>query len=154
VIALIVAFGFTSFRGGLALPSPGPSSIGGAISSPSLAVVSPTFAPTASPAPTPSPTPIPTASASVAPSPTPTPVVSPSPSPTPAAPLPPAFVGLKPCPDSPDCYLYRVRSGDNLTRIATKFGITLAALKAANPTITDPSLVHVGDILRVPLPPT
>jgi LysM repeat protein len=40
-----------------------------------------------------------------------------------------------------------------MTSIAAKFGITLAALKAANPEIRDPSLLHVGDTLRVPLPP-
>jgi hypothetical protein len=149
--ALVVAFAFTSIRGGLALPGASPGSIAGVSPTPSLVAASPTVAPT--PSPTSSPTPSPSPSPSVAPSPTPTPLASPSPSPTPVASVPPAFVGLKPCLDSPACYLYRVRSGDNLTRIAAKFGITLAALKAANPTITDPSLVHVGDILRIPLPP-
>ena len=40
-----------------------------------------------------------------------------------------------------------------MTSIAAKFGITLTALKAANPAIKDPSLLHVGDTLRIPLPP-
>jgi LysM repeat protein len=40
-----------------------------------------------------------------------------------------------------------------MTGIAARFGITLAALKQANPEITDPSLLHVGDRIRVPLPP-
>ncbi len=151
VVALVVAFAFTSIRGGLTLPGASPSSIAGASPTPSLVAASPTVAPT--PSATPSPTSTASPPPSVAPSPTTTPLTSPSPSPTPVASVPPAFVGLKPCPDSPACYLYRVRSGDNLTRIAAKFGITLAALKAANPTITDPSLVHVGDILRIPLPP-
>jgi LysM repeat protein len=47
-----------------------------------------------------------------------------------------------------------VKSGDSLTGIAAKFGITLAALKKANPEVTDPSLLHVGDVIRIPLPPS
>ena len=43
--------------------------------------------------------------------PDPSPSVAASPSGTPQPSLPPAFVGLKPCTDAPDCYLYRVRSG-------------------------------------------
>jgi LysM repeat protein len=59
---------------------------------------------------------------------------------------------LKPCPDAQDCYLYRVRSGDNLTRIAQRFGVTASAIRRLNPEITDPSLVHAGDVIRIPLP--
>jgi LysM repeat protein len=66
--------------------------------------------------------------------------------------VPAAYAGLKPCPDAPDCYLYRIHAGDNLTAIAKRFGITLVALKAANPEVKDPSLLHVGDKIRVPLP--
>jgi spore germination protein YaaH len=61
-------------------------------------------------------------------------------------------VGLEPCPDRPDCYLYRVRSGDTLTAIAGHFGITLQALRAANPEIAYPSLIRVGDTIRISLP--
>jgi hypothetical protein len=71
---------------------------------------------------------------------------------TPSATLPPAFAGLKACPDRTGCYLYRIRSGDNLTAVAQRFGVTLAALRTANPEIIDPSLIHVGDLIRIPVP--
>ncbi len=148
--ALVVAFAFTSLRGGIALPSAGPSA--GAVVSPdgaaSTVIASPTdgapasSSASASTSPSPSPSPIPTAS----------PSPSPTASPTPSASLPPAFAGLKPCPDLDRCYIYRIQSGDNLTAIAKRFGITIVALKAANPDIKDPSLLHVGDKIRVPLP--
>jgi len=156
VAALIVAFAFTSLRGGLALPSVGASAGAEAGQSPSRSAgavspaVSPSIEASVGPTPSPTPSPTPTPSPSQAASPTP----SPSPSPTPAASLPAAYVGLKPCPDAPDCYLYRIHPGDNLTAIAKRFGITVTALKAANPEIKDPSLLHVGDKIRVPLPPS
>jgi LysM repeat protein len=144
-VAVVAVLVFTTLRGGISLPSQAPGSAAGSVA---LATASPTPspspAPTASPSPTPSPSPAPTAS----PSPSPAPTASPSPSPS----LPAAYQGLKPCPGSPACYLYRVHAGDSLTAIALRFGITLQALKAANPSIKDPSLLHVGDILRIPLP--
>ncbi len=154
VAALIVAFAFTSLRGGLALPSVGASAGAGVSPSPlgSTAAVSPVVSPstepsvTVSPSPSPSATPSPSPSGSASPSPTSTPT------PSPAASVPPAYAGLKPCPDAPDCYIYRIHPGDNLTAIAKRFGITVIALKAANPEIKDPSLLHVGDKIRVPLP--
>ncbi len=154
VAALIVAFAFTSLRGGLALPSAGasPGAEVGQSPSGSVAAASPVASPSteASVGPTPSPSPSPTPSSSPSQAPSPTP--SASPSPTPAASVPAAYAGLKPCPDAPDCYVYRIHPGDNLTAIAKRFGITVAALKAANPEIKDPSLLHVGDKIRVPLP--
>jgi LysM domain-containing protein len=141
VAALVIAFAFTSYRGGLTLPgavpdpgSNGPSSI-------------PSDAVSPSPPPGPSPTAIPS------PSPSPSPSAAPSPTGTPGPSVPPAFVGLKPCPDALDCYLYRVRSGDTLTGIAEHFGVTKAAVQELNPEITNPSLIHVGDMIRIPLPP-
>jgi LysM repeat protein len=144
VVALVVAFAFTSLRGGLSLP--------GAL--PSLGTVSPSPSPSQllSPSPTPAPSPTPTASPTPVPSPTSSPSPAPTSSGTPRPSVPPAFVGLKPCPDAPDCYLYRVRSGDNLTRIAQRFGVAASAIRRLNPEITDPSLIHVGDVIRIPLP--
>ncbi len=145
VICLAIAFVFTSLRGGLALPgaTPGPdASAGVALTSPSP-MEAPTAVPSASSAtstPTPSPTPVE--------SPTPSPVASP----TPSVSLPAAYAGLKPCSDRSRCYLYRIRSGDSLTKVADRLGVTLAAIKAINPAIKDPSLIHVGDVIRVPLP--
>lgn len=157
VVALVIAFVFTSSRGGLAMPSPSPDAaavVGPSV--PSAAVGSSTVVPSATPSiePStgPSPTPSPSPASSSSPSPTPSPSPTVGPTPTPAASVPAAYAGLKPCPDAPDCYLYRIHAGDNLTAIAKRFGVTLVALKAANPEVKDPSLLHVGDKIRVPLP--
>jgi hypothetical protein len=144
VICLVIAFVFTSLRGGLALPGAttgSDASAGGALTTPG-----PTTVPSA-PSATPSPSPAPTPSPSEAPSPS-----AATPSPSPVASLPAAYAGLKPCPNRARCYLYRIRSGDSLTKVADRFGVTLAAIKAINPEITAPSLLHVGDVIRVPLP--
>ncbi len=140
--ALAVAFAFLSIRGGLALPAgelateSAVASAGGPVASPPPPSVSlpPSQSPSPSPAGTPSLSPAGTPAAS-------------------SAALPTAYAGLDPCPDRPNCYVYRVRSGDTMTSIARHFGITPQALRAANPEISDPNLLHVGDILRVPLPP-
>jgi LysM repeat protein len=44
---------------------------------------------------------------------------------------------------------YKVKSGDTMWAIAQKFGVSLAALKAANPTV-DPLTMRVGTILIIP----
>jgi LysM repeat protein len=48
--------------------------------------------------------------------------------------------------------LYTVRPGDTLGEIARRFGTTLGALRAANPSITDVHRIRVRQRLRVPLP--
>jgi hypothetical protein len=45
---------------------------------------------------------------------------------------------------------YRVKRGDTLASIARKFGITQRRLLRANPTITDPDRIKVGDRIRIP----
>src|SRR4051812_49776696 len=42
---------------------------------------------------------------------------------------------------------YIVRSGDMLSAIAARFGVTLAALEAANPQIADPNRIFPGQII-------
>ena len=45
---------------------------------------------------------------------------------------------------------YRVKSGDTLAKIAKKFKITVAALEAANPELTNADHIEVGQILIIP----
>lgn len=45
---------------------------------------------------------------------------------------------------------YTVRSGDTMSGIAAKFGISLAALEAANPQVRNPNLIYVGEVLNLP----
>lgn len=165
VIALGAAFLFTTSRGGLSMPGGGSSAPGTAAGSgvPGASTANPTVEPVpASPAPSvsasaaaaPTMTPAPSTVRSPTPGPTARPSAAPTtgPAQTPSPSPPPAFAGLDACPDRVGCYLYRIRSGDNLTLVALRFGITLTALRAANPGIVDPSLIHVGDLIRVPVP--
>jgi LysM repeat protein len=46
----------------------------------------------------------------------------------------------------------KVKSGDNMSAIAAKAGVSLAAMKAANPQISNPSLIKPGQVLNVPAP--
>ncbi|HEV8429499.1 MAG TPA: LysM domain-containing protein [Pyrinomonadaceae bacterium] len=45
---------------------------------------------------------------------------------------------------------YVVKAGDTLSKIAARNGITLTELLKANPTITNPNLIKVGDVISVP----
>ncbi len=44
----------------------------------------------------------------------------------------------------------KVKSGDSMSALAAKAGVSLAAMKAANPQITNPSLIKPGQVLNVP----
>jgi N-acetylmuramoyl-L-alanine amidase len=44
-----------------------------------------------------------------------------------------------------------VRTGDQLSRIARKYGVTVAAIQKAN-NIKNPNLIRVGQKLIIPLP--
>ena len=44
---------------------------------------------------------------------------------------------------------YKVRSGDNLSAIAARFGTTVAEISALN-NIKNPSLIRVGQVLKLP----
>jgi LysM repeat protein len=88
----------------------------------------PTVSATASPKPTTTPKPTPTPTASATPKPTPTPTSSPTTS---------AYVN------------YKVVTGDTLWSIASKFGVTVARIQAANSLGTSTS-IRVGQTLKIP----
>ena len=59
--------------------------------------------------------------------------------------------GATPLPTTvPSASNYTVVSGDTLSSIAANFGVTLAALEAANPQITNPSLIFPGNVIAIP----
>ncbi|MDY0113713.1 MAG: DUF1906 domain-containing protein [Corynebacterium sp.] len=45
---------------------------------------------------------------------------------------------------------YTVIAGDTLGAIAARFGVTLGAIEHANPQITDPNLIDVGQTINIP----
>ncbi len=130
---------FAAFTGGLQLPTSAPSVV--AIVHPSPGASTPT-SPLASP--TPSTPPTATPAPTLAPTPAPTPVLTP-------APTSDRYALLVPCPSTPNCYLYTVRSGDNLSSIAHYFGVSLDEIRAMNPGLVPP--IHAGEIIKLP-PPT
>lgn len=56
----------------------------------------------------------------------------------------------KPSVEIADFYTYIVRPGDAMYKIAEAHGVTLDALKAANPNIDDYDLIHAGDRINIP----
>ncbi len=155
VAALAASFGFLVVRGGFDLPLRSPQS--------SLVAV----APIASPSPTPDATPSPGVPASPSPSPTPeptapptatpaaTPVVTPTPTSTrTATPAPSSdrYALLTRCLNTSDCWIYVIRSGDNLRSIANYFGVSYERVLDMNPDLGDPANVRPGYRLRIPTP--
>ncbi|MBK9123238.1 MAG: LysM peptidoglycan-binding domain-containing protein [Chloroflexi bacterium] len=65
-----------------------------------------------------------------------------------AAGLPTPTPEVTPTPP-PECY-YVIRSGDTLTRIAQRRGVSLQELLEANPQITNPQLIRAGTRLILP----
>lgn len=155
VLALSASVGFVLARGGALTIGPttataSPSATALAVSSPSVAVASaPVVAPTASSLVTPTPSPSPT------PSPAPTPTATPDPTaaPTPrATPRSDRYDLLRACPNTPRCWIYRVRSGDNIFSIGRYFGVSTNSIYSRNPWLRDRGL-RAGQELRLP-PPT
>ncbi|OGN87360.1 MAG: hypothetical protein A2X23_05425 [Chloroflexi bacterium GWC2_73_18] len=72
----------------------------------------------------------------------------PTPSPTP---LPSASASQRPTPTSaPTAAVYVVKAGDTLSGIADTLGVTLQQLLAANPQISDPDKIKIGDKIYIP----
>lgn len=152
-----VAFGLAN--GGLAMPSHA------SVSSPAASSTSVAAGSTASPAATPVVTPSNVASSSAATTASPTPAPTPSsnassaPSPTASSavtrptPTPPSARSklLKACPNKPNCWIYTVKSGDNLFSIAKYFGVPLRKVKSLNPWTKTESL-RAGKKLILPNP--
>ena len=59
--------------------------------------------------------------------------------------------GYKPREKS-GCFIYRIKSGDNLTKIAKRFGTTVDAIYNLNrDKIQDPDLIKIGWKLIIPV---
>jgi hypothetical protein len=157
-VTALAALGVKFLRGGLTYPLQ-PSGGGGAIAGQSSLTAPSASGPALVPASLPTPTEA-VASESIPPStPTPSPSVAPTPPPTPSptarptsTPASDRYAVLTPCSDQARCWLYVVRSGDNLFSIAHWFGIPLATVRAWNPW-TETSGLRAGQTLRLP-PPT
>ena len=155
-----ISFGFVVQRGGIELPAvqgaARPSAVAVVVapsSSPSPAAPAPsatplvaTPSPSASPAVSPSPSASPSAPPSASPSPTPPPTPKASPKPTSTR-----YKLLKPCPNKDGCWIYVVRSGDNLFSIAKYFGHSLATIYKWNSQYPGTAL-RVGAQIRMPAP--
>jgi LysM repeat protein len=98
---------------------------------------------------------------------TPYAIVSPSPKPAvtrqPATPMPietrtaapsptPTPVATSTLTPSPTFTSYVVKQGDTLSSIASAYGVTVQAILAANPEITDPNRISVGQVILIPPP--
>jgi hypothetical protein len=160
VLSAGISFGFVVQRGGIDLPivltTPEPTDVAVVATPPPAVSFEPTLVPSLQPTAVASPSPEPTASPTLEPtaSPEPAPTATPTPRPT-ATPRPTSdrYALLRPCPDRKDCWIYTVRSGDNLYSIANYFGHRLSTIYAWNPRYAEGARLRRGDQIRMP-PPT
>ena len=126
-----------AFSARLSIGVKAPTVLGGTVIGPDTPTptATPTPTPAATPSATPTKSPTPTASPTKSPTPTPTATKSPTPTPTPTATTKPST--------------YTVVSGDTLTKIANRFGVTLTALMTANK-ITNANSIQLGQKLVIP----
>lgn len=133
-VCALASIGFVAARGGLALPLASPTSPPVAVASPSPSASEAVASQMPSPA---APTDSPAA-------PGPSPTSGPTQPPTGATPTPDPLTALPPCPDHPGCYVYTVRRGDTLGRIAERFSVPYEVVRALNPELVDPSIIVLG----------
>ena len=79
--------------------------------------------------------------------------VAATPAPASSAPAsPPASVGptIEPTP-VPSPVTYRIKPGDTLAHVANKFHVTIEQILAANPQITNPDHIQVGQVINIPV---
>jgi LysM repeat protein len=158
-----ISFGFVVQRGGIDLPSAAPSPSGGtAVASAAVGPGGSATRSASTPAPTPAPSDPPSdvaspGTSSIAPTATPPPnpsrTAKPKPTPSAASGVPSAdrLAVIRPCPGQVGCWIYNVRSGDNLWSIAHWFGVPLDTVYAWNPTIKQTG-IHAGIPLKIPTP--
>ena len=87
------------------------------------------------------------------PSDTPLIVLSPSPTPQPTQTLAPSPTALPTKTPTPQPVTYTVTDKDDMFGVALFFGVSLEALKTANPSVI-PNLMGVGTVLNIPITPT
>jgi len=158
VAAASMSVGFLLVRGGFDLPAVAAvasqvavaPSVATPSAEPSVVVAPPAGSPSPSSPPSPSALP-------VTPAPSATPPPTPTPAPPTAAPTPAStsdrYLLLVACPGTAECWIYTVRSGDNLVSIANYFGVSYDRVLDMNPSIGDPTTIRAGDQIRMP-PPT
>jgi hypothetical protein len=98
----------------------------------------------------PTPSALPSDGPTLSPSGSPKPEKTPKPTTTPK-PATNRFALLTKCPSTSNCWIYRIRSGDNLYSIANYFGVSLDAVKARNPW-TQTEGLKAGRQLLIPTP--
>jgi spore coat assembly protein SafA len=73
-------------------------------------------------------------------------------SPSPIATIAATPTPLPTDPPGPTATVYTVVKGDTMVKIASKFGITVDQLMAANPQVKNPNKIKIGDQLTIPAP--
>ena len=63
------------------------------------------------------------------------------------------YYQLEVTPACPGGQLYTIKAGDTFYLLATRYGITLAAIQAANPGV-NPSRLQIGQVICIPAAPT
>ncbi len=156
--AFVLSVAFVVANGGLVLTaaatrSPGAADVaaGNSPASTASVTIGATVPPSAASSAAPTATPAVSATAAPAPLPTPRPTPSSGTTATPPA-SSDRYALLTACPDEPDCWIYVVRSGDNLSSIANYFGVKLQTVQTLNPW-TSSTRLQAGQQLRLP-PPT